>query len=279
VGEERALLVGKLAVQAAFEGRHRSFHRLYVSETLPARRSDPFTQEAASRDVPIETLSPSSLTDLCGIQNHGGVVAEVGPRTLMGRKELLEAVRSLEHAPLLFAFEGFHDARNFGYALRCVEAFGADGVFVTPRSWGREDAVISQSSSGAYDRMRIAPLEDTRSLLKELEDLGIEAIAATAGAYRSFYDFNLRAPVLIAVGGEFRGLSDEMKKACHHAAHLPMTDAIPSFPASHAAAILASEAARQRRATGPPGPLWPQKKPSNLPSRSPSSTPRRPPRR
>jgi tRNA (guanosine-2'-O-)-methyltransferase len=194
----------------------------------------------------------------------------------MGRQEFLDAVRSLEHAPLLFAFEGFHDAHNLGYALRCVEAFGADAAFVTPRNWGREDVIISQSSSGAYDRMRIGPLDDARSLMKELETLGIEAIGATAGAYRSFYEFNLRAPVLIAVGGEFRGLSDETKKVCRHAAHLPMADAIPSFPASHAAAILASEAARQRQNAGPPGPLWPQKKPAPLPSRVPGK-PGRPP--
>jgi tRNA G18 (ribose-2'-O)-methylase SpoU len=215
------------------------------------------------RGVAVETVSPSSLVDLCGVQHHGGVAAVVGPRRLFDGPEFLDALDGLPHAPLLFAFEGFHDPHNLGYALRSIEAFGADGVLLTPRDWGPEEAVISQSSSGAYDRLRVGTLDDARSLLKALEQKGIESVAATAGAYRSFYDFNLRAPVLIAVGGEFRGLSDAMKKWCRHTAHLPMADTIPSFPASQAAAILAAEAARQRRAGGPPGPLWPTKRSEN----------------
>ena len=138
--------------------------------------------------------------------------------------------------------------------------------------------VIAQSSSGAYDRLMIAPLTEPQALFRQLEEAGVESLLTTAGAYRSFYDYNLRAPVLIAVGGEFQGLSDEVRKACTHSAHLPMSDEIPSFPAGHAAAILASEAARQRRQGGPKRPLWSKKEGTaedERPSRNPGSPPRR----
>jgi tRNA G18 (ribose-2'-O)-methylase SpoU len=176
-------------------------------------------------------------------------------------EEWAAGVAELDRSPLLFAFENFHEPHYLGYALRCVEALGAGGVLLDGE-WGDGEAVIAQSSSGAFDRLPLALLDDPRAQFKRLEGMGVESLLATAGAVRSFYDFNLRAPALIAVGGEFKGVSDEMWKACRHTAHLPMTDPIPSFPAGHAAAILASEVARQRRMPGPSGPLWPRK-PSN----------------
>ncbi|MBW3623925.1 MAG: hypothetical protein KY468_11010 [Armatimonadetes bacterium] len=256
-----SLLVGKLAVQAALESGNRRIYRLFLSNTLPPKRAEPFHQAAASLGVTVEGLTPADLVERTGVQNHGGVAAEVGPRVLSPFEEWVRYVEGWDHAPLLFAFEKFHEPHNLGYALRCVEALGADAVLMDRREWGEDDVVIGQSSSGAYDRLPLAALDDPTKQFKRLETLGIESLLATAGAMRNFYDFNLRAPVLIAVGGEFKGLTDAVRNACRHSAHLPMADPIPSFPAGHAAAILASEVARQRRMPGPPGPLWPGKRP------------------
>lgn len=264
-----SLLVGKPAVQAALESGNRDIYRLFLSETLPLKRRAPFLQSAQEKNIPVEELSAPALTERTGVENHGGVAAEVGPRRFCTPEELINFLSALPHTPLVFALENLHEAHNLGYALRCVEALGADAVLLSPWNWGEGEVIVAQSSSGAFDRMKIAPLQEPRTLFKRLEEIGIESVSATAGAIRNFYDFDLRAPVLIAVGGEFKGLSDEVKKACRHSAHLPMNDAIPSFPAGHAAAILASEAARQRRLGGTPGPLWPKIKPKeNSPSNS-----------
>ena len=252
------LLVGKLAVAAALQHGRRPVFRLFVAASLPAHRREPLARLAREREIPVIDASAAELTALTGSQNHGGVAAEVGRRILESTDEAILYLEQLDHDPLAFALERFHEAHNLGYALRCVEALGADAVFLSSRDWGPEDAVVAQSSSGAYDRLTVAPLEDARGLVRRLEGIGIEAIAATPGATRSVYDFDLRAPVLIAVGGEFQGLSDEVKRACRHTAHIPMSDTIPSFPAGHAAALLAGEAARQRRRGGRAESPWPR---------------------
>jgi tRNA G18 (ribose-2'-O)-methylase SpoU len=258
------LIVGKLAVQSALSAGSRPVYRLFLTESLPTKRADPFLRSAGAEGIPVEALSADELTRRTGVENHGGVAAEVGPRGMSPFEEWMARVAGSDHSPLLFAFENFHEPHNLGYALRCVEALGADGVLLD-RAYGEGGAVIAQSSSGAFDRLNMALLDDLRIQFKRLESVGVESLLATAGAMRNFYDFNLRAPVLIAVGGEFKGVSEGMRKACRHTAHLPMADPIPSFPAGHAAAILASEVARQRRLPGAGGPLW-NRKPVSSPA-------------
>ncbi len=250
------LIVGKPAVHAALESPNREVVRLRLADSLLPRRRAPFEALAEARRIPVDRVSPGRLTELTGVENHGGVALEAEPRRYINADAFLEGVSQLDHPPLLFALEAFHDPRNLGYALRCVESLGGDGALLSRREWGAEEAILAHASAGAFDRLPLAPLEDSATLLRRLETLGVDAVGATSGATRSVYDFDLRAPVLIAVGGEFKGLSDTMRKACRHTAHLPMTDSVQSFPASHAAAILAAEAARQRRAGGRPGPLW-----------------------
>jgi tRNA G18 (ribose-2'-O)-methylase SpoU len=251
-------LVGKLAAKAAMDSGHRSIHRLYLAESLSEKSASPFIERARALDAPVERVDSATLSKWTGAENHGGVALEAGPRSLSSQDEWLGFLERLDHPAMVFAFERFHDAHNLGYALRCVEALGADAVSLAVRDWGRDELILSQSSSGSYDRLMIAPLQGPRDLFKRTEALGIESVATTAGAYRNLYDFDLRAPVLIAVGGEFQGLSEAVRRACRHSARLPMADAIPSFPAGHAAAIMASEAARQRRLGGRAGPLWPK---------------------
>lgn len=254
------LLAGKPAVQAALYAGRRTIHRLLLADTLPRKRRAPFEEAAEALRLPVVFLLPDELAKATGVENHGGVAAEVAPLVLASGNEVAARLAELRHAPLVFALEGFHDPHNLGYALRCVEALGVDAVLLSPRDWGAEEGILAQSSSGAYDRLLIGSLAAPRDLFRRLEEIGIESIAATAGAMRSFYEFDLRAPALIVVGGEFRGISDALRKACRHSAHLPMSDTIPSFPAGHAAAILAAEAARQRRLGGPSGPLWRRRK-------------------
>src|SRR5688572_5304568 len=84
-----AYLAGKLAVQAALTDGHRTIHRLLVADSLPSGRRLPFIERAESRNIPVEFLSPTELTERSGVQNHGGIVAEAGPRVFSSADELL----------------------------------------------------------------------------------------------------------------------------------------------------------------------------------------------
>ena len=58
-------------------------------------------------------------------------------------------------------------------------------------------------------------------------------------------------PVIVALGGEKRGLSGALRESCDHFFTIPMVSSnqqdIPSLSLSHAAAIVMAEVMRQRR--------------------------------
>jgi tRNA G18 (ribose-2'-O)-methylase SpoU len=68
-----------------------------------------------------------------------------------------------------------------------------------------------------------------------------------ANAQKTLYEVNLAEAVILAVGGEKRGLSAAVRDRCDRLIKIPMLTDIGSLSLSHAAAILLAEAMRQRR--------------------------------
>ena len=65
------------------------------------------------------------------------------------------------------------------------------------------------------------------------------------------YEVDLGQSVLIALGGEKRGLSAAVRDHCDRFIKIPMLSAIGSLSLSHASAILLAEAMRQRLTRNP----------------------------
>jgi tRNA G18 (ribose-2'-O)-methylase SpoU len=76
-------------------------------------------------------------------------------------------------------------------------------------------------------------------------------IGCVAAAKRSLYDAELTGPVVLAIGGEKRGLSGAVRALCDSFVSIPTRGEASSLSLSHAASIVMAEAMRQRRAGSP----------------------------
>jgi tRNA G18 (ribose-2'-O)-methylase SpoU len=68
------------------------------------------------------------------------------------------------------------------------------------------------------------------------------------------YDMDFRAPIIVALGGEKRGLSGALRQSCDRFFTIPMPASekdsereTPSLSLSHSGAIVMAEVMRQRR--------------------------------
>ena len=150
----------------------------------------------------------------------------------------------LDATPFLLLLEGVDDARNFGYTLRTAEALGADAVLLKKHLWNFDATDVSRASGGAFERLPMVRFEGTELLLR-LKRRGLSLLGCLGSAKRAYTELDLARPIVVAIGGEKRGLSGATRKLCDRFMKIP-TPQGSSLALSQAAAVVMGEVMRQR---------------------------------
>ncbi len=258
---------GRITVEAALAAGRRRIEVILVKDGAHEEKLEELFAAAERRKVAIKRVDGAELDALAHGRSHGGVVALCVPLELVEEHELLAMLGGLTTPPLLVLVEGSEDDRNLGFAIRSAEGLGATAVLLKKHVVDWDETEVTRSSSGAFERLPLVRIDRESDLLRELKRRGFALVACVANAKRSIWGLDLRAPTLLCIGGEKRGLSAAVRDECTVFARIPMHSAVTSLSMSHAAAILLGEAARQRRGALPlPMPLPPPGSPPDAPS-------------
>ncbi len=269
-------LEGRQSILAALQAGQRRFQTILVRHGLHLDRVREILELAAKRGIPWRFAAREELDALAHGATHGGVLAicSAKPRTTVeelaallerkradaaavadapepsgmpGREQrLLRDSPRTPAAPLLLLLEGVDDARNLGFTLRTADAFGADAVLVKRHLWDFDPVEVARPSAGAYERLPLVQV-DAVAALSGLQKRGLRLIGCLAGAKRAIEEVELAGPVILAVGGEKRGLSGALRGMCDVFASIPTRRGAASLALAHAAAVVLAVAARQRR--------------------------------
>jgi 23S rRNA (guanosine2251-2'-O)-methyltransferase len=106
---------------------------------------------------------------------------------------------------------------------------------------------IARPSSGAYESLPLVQIDDVAPLVA-LQQRGIKLVGCLAGVKQALFTSDLKGGVILAIGGEKRGLSGAVRSICDSFITIPTRADAPSLSLSHAAAIVLAEAMRQRLA-------------------------------
>lgn len=225
-------LEGRTSVLAALEARRRRFEVILISEKVEAPEVE---AAAATLKVPVRRVKPDGLDKMAHARSHGGIIALCTPKPLVTPAQ----IKPPDPAFLLL-LDGIDDARNLGYVLRTADAMGVHAVLLRRRAWDFDSGDVSRASSGAFERMDIA-------LVEEVSLPGITLLGCLANAGTSIDETDLTGPVTVAIGGEKRGLSRAVRDRCDGFMKIPTRPGASSLSLSHAAAIVLAEVGRQRR--------------------------------
>jgi tRNA G18 (ribose-2'-O)-methylase SpoU len=121
-----------------------------------------------------------------------------------------------------------------------------DAVLIKRHLWDFDPVEVARPASGAYERLPLVQVDDL-SVIQELQRMGLRLFGCIAGAKRSMYDVDLTAGVILAIGGEKRGLSGAVRSICDRLITIPTIGGASSLSLTHAAAIVLAETFRQRR--------------------------------
>jgi 23S rRNA (guanosine2251-2'-O)-methyltransferase len=223
-----------------------------VSRAFVARGVDPDPRLDELRTlVQLEVVERSRLDRLAGGGVHQGVVAELLPRRFLSLRELLERTPTL-----LVALDGVQDPQNLGAILRTAEACGAEGAILPERRGAPLGPAAIKASSGATELLPLCRVSGLASALPEVRRAGLWCVALDPRGEHAAWDFDLRQPVCLVVGGEGAGLHRLVRERCDLGLRIPLRGRVESLNASAAAAALLYEVVRQRAAgeSRPPAP-------------------------
>jgi 23S rRNA (guanosine2251-2'-O)-methyltransferase len=238
-------LEGWVSVRAALAANNRDVFEVLLEA---GKGSDPLlglARRAERAGVPLRYLPRADLDALAESQTHGGALARVGPRRFLP----LDALGRGTAPPFLFLLDGVEDPYNFGQAVRAMHAAGAHGLVLRPRNWTSAAGVVTRASAGSSEFLPMAVAEDDAALLAFLRARGIRLVCAEQSPdAHPLYQADLRGPLLLAVGGERRGVAKALRAQADLKVYIPYgRDFRQALGAAPSAAVLAFEVLRQRQ--------------------------------
>jgi TrmH family RNA methyltransferase len=202
---------------------------------------EPLIEGLRARGAPILPVTSGVMDALSPVRSASGIVA-VLPRPTVPPESLISPP-----PPLLLVAFGVQDPGNVGALVRVGDAAGATGVLfdtdaADPWAWK-----ALRASMGSAFRIPVLREAAAHERLQAWRQIGVKLVATGPRDARSMYDADLTGPIALLLGSEGGGLADAVRAQADACVRIPMRGGVESLNVAVAAALLAYEAARQRR--------------------------------
>ncbi len=208
------------------------------------------TARAKERRIPFQFVNRKRLEELCGGENHQGVLAFAAAHAYAEVDDILSYARERGEAPFVLIAEGLSDPHNLGSIIRTANAAGVHGVIIPKNRSVGLTATVSKVSAGAVEYTRVARVANISQTIERLKEEGLWIAGTALEGSMPHYECDLRGAIAIVIGSEGEGLSRIVREKCDFLVKIPMLGQIQSLNASVAAGVLVYEAVRQRLAGG-----------------------------
>ncbi len=234
---------GRHLVQETLQAGYWPVQELWLADDLPEPEVAAISTLAHAADVSVQRAVRSSLVSRCRGEDHQGYAARMTEFPYRTPESIWsKSVRW----PFAIALDRIQDPYNFGTMLRSAEIFDAQGVIIGTREQVGVTSQVARSSVGAVNRLAIARVPELGTYLDTLHAEKLIIVAASEKATTLISDFDFCQPVLVVVGNEGRGISEEVAARCQASVRIPQQGTLNSLNAAAALAIICYEARRQQ---------------------------------
>ena len=162
----------------------------------------------------------------------------------------IQHVLSHRQKDLTLVLANIHDPHNVSAIYRSCDAFGVDTVhlYYTSTEFPQLARKTSASARKWVNTMRH---KNRDALFNSLKEQNCQILATSCSpAAKSIEEWDFTKPTAIIMGNEHAGVDPELTELVDGELYIPMYGMIQSFNVSVAAAIILSEACRQRKHAG-----------------------------
>jgi TrmH family RNA methyltransferase len=208
---------------------------VYAPDQLTSGFARQLVEEQLRRRVHCAALTSNLFSAIAEKENPQGILAVIHQRKLT-----LENVNQ-EHFHFGAALVSPQDAGNVGTILRTLDAVGADGLFLLD---GGVDPYHPSSVRASMGTIFWKPFVQASfdHFVKWTHTNGFQLIGSSAHARTDYRTFRRGGqPVILILGNEQKGLSEEQLTSCEVVLSMPMKGRVSSLNLAVAAGILLYE--------------------------------------
>jgi 23S rRNA (guanosine2251-2'-O)-methyltransferase len=216
--------------------------RIIIAQGAGGPRLQELIDLARRAGVPVRFEPRSALERLAGSTAHQGVVA-------LGAARKYADLESVAESQLLVVLDGVEDPHNLGAIIRTAHAAGAGALIIPERRAAGLTDVAAKAAAGALEHLPVARVTNVNRTLEDLKARGHWIYGLDERGETSYDAINYAAKSVIVLGGEGKGLHDQVRKHCDVLVRIPMAGKISSLNVSVAAGIVLFE---WRRRTSTP---------------------------
>jgi 23S rRNA (guanosine2251-2'-O)-methyltransferase len=245
MSDESQTLYGVHPVMEILEKRPADVARIWIARE-DDKRLGRLLRTARHAGVPVSRIPRQVLSKRLprGV-NHQGVAALVAA---MGYADIEEVcARAASGGRFLLLVDGVQDAGNLGAILRTAAGAGVDGVVLSADGTAGLTAAAVRASAGTAAGLLVARVPKPARFIEKMKSEGYRAVALDPRARLSWDEADLDGPLILAAGGEERGLRPSVLRVCNEKVAIPLAEGVESLNVAVASGVLLFEAQRRRR--------------------------------
>jgi 23S rRNA (guanosine2251-2'-O)-methyltransferase len=236
-----AILSGIHPVVEALRAKH-ALERLLVAQGAGGPRLQEIIDLARRASIPVRFEPRAALDRLAGTSAHQGVVA-------MGAAQRYADIEGVASCEMLVVLDGVEDPHNLGAIVRTAHAAGAGAVVIPERRATGVTDVVAKAAAGALEYLPVVRVTNINRALEELKQRGFWIYGLDERGAETYDQVEYSSPAAVVLGGEGKGLHEQVRKHCDALVRIPVTGRISSLNVSVAAGVMLFEW-RRRRSNG-----------------------------
>src|ERR1035438_1558854 len=209
----------------------RPLDRILVAKGAAGARLQEIIDLARHASVSVRFEERGGLDRLAGTPAHQGVVAMGAPQRYAELDDVAPA------AQLLVVLDGVEDPHNLGAIVRTAHAAGAGAVVIPERRAVGVTDVVSKAAAGALEHLPVVRVTNVNRALEGLKKRGYWIYGLDERGEERYDTIAYASPTVIVLGGEGKGLHEQVRKHCDALLRIPMAGKIASLNVSVAAGV------------------------------------------
>lgn len=227
VDKEATQIYGFHAVLAACKNSRRQFRRLYATENGQHR----LREEGVTLPSDVITVQPRIIDHLLGEDAvHQGLYLECEPINW-------PPLEKLKPHGLILMLDQVTDPHNVGAIFRSACAMNVQAIITTNRHSPETSGVLAKAASGALEVMPLIHVQNLGRACDDLKAKGFQIVGLDSEGESDLADTPLKAPLVLILGAEGKGLRNLTREKCDNLARLDMPGSIKSLNVSNAAVL------------------------------------------
>lgn len=216
-----------------------ALERIVIAQGAGGPRLQEIIDLARRASVPVRFEPRASLERLAGSSAHQGVIA-------LGAARKYADIESVSEAEMLVVLDGVEDPHNLGAIIRTAHAAGAGAVIIPERRAASVTDVVAKAAAGALEHLPVVRVTNINRALEDLKARGYWIYGLDERGTQTHDQTDYAQRSVLVLGGEGKGLHEQVRKHCDVIVRIPMAGKISSLNVSVAAGVVLFEWRRRK---------------------------------